>query len=347
MGIADVRNILVVKLSSLGDIVHVTPSLRVLRRHWPRARIVMAVERQNAAVVRHNPHLDEIIEVDPRVTGWLPRWFDVRRRLSRLVAPRFDLAIDFQGRWRSALWVYASRANWQAGRGDLRPGWHTVIRPDLGQHAIHVCNDVCEALGVPVHDLEPEVFLNPRATSQTLDSLTQLHIQPGQFLLVNPFSRWRSKEWPLERYAELIRRLNRTHGLPIIITGGPDRWRDSHKLLTMLPADAALSLVGQITLEQAMCLYAQARLMITGDSGPMHLAAALGTRVVALFGPTFPERTGPWGKDHIVIQKKRPGHHHAYREDASREHISAIDVDTVADAVCQALEQPVQPRTAA
>jgi len=143
--------------------------------------------------------------------------------------------------------------------------------------------------------------------------------------------------WPLDRYAQLMHRLREDLRLPIIITGGLDEVEQSLVLTQLLRAGTAISLVGRLTLGQALCLYQRARLMVTGDSGPMHAAAALGTRIVALFGPTLPERTGPWGRDHIVIQKARPPSHYAYRSDRNRKYMRAIEVETVYEAVRSAL----------
>ena len=123
-----------------------------------------------------------------------------------------------------------------------------------------------------------------------------------------------------------------------MITGGPGEEQKAQECMSLLPVGDAVSLAGKLTLGQALCLYRRARLMVTGDSGPMHAAAALGTRTVSLFGPTLPERTGPWGRGHIVLQMSKPRSHHAYRADSERKHIRAIDVATVIGAVKSSLE---------
>jgi ADP-heptose:LPS heptosyltransferase len=336
---ADARKILLVKLSSLGDLVHVTPVLRALRRQAPAAQILMAVEGRFASVLRYNPNIDGIIEASSTARGWLPRLLDARRALSRHVRPRFDAALDFQGRWRSAVWLYTSRARVMAGRGGVRPGWHTAVQPDMEKHAVQVCAEVAEKLGLEVGDLEPEIFHCPRADLQVGKILESAGVAPDGFVLINPFSRWRSKEWILERYAELMRRLGVVRDLDIVISGGTDRTDDAERLLAGVRNKRVTSLVGRLTLEQAICLYRRARLMVTGDSGPMHVAAALGTPVIALFGPTLPEQTGPWGRHCRVMQRLRPPHHHTYLTDSRREHMAAIDLDTVHAAVIDGLFQ--------
>ncbi len=336
-----IRRILVVKLSSLGDIVHGTPCLRALRTRFPRAHITMAVDRCHAAVVRWNPHLDAVIETDPAAHGWVRRTRAAIQSLRPHRQPRFDLALDLQGVRRSALQVYLSGARWMGGRGGWRPGWDRVVRPDLRKHAVQVCADILEALGVPVATLAPEVFCSPQADQRLERLLQEADFPTRGFVLLNPFSRWRSKEWPLDRYAQLAHRLRDDWPTAIVVSGTQDRQGEAGHLLRLLEPSPALSLVGQLTLDEAICLYQRAGLMVTGDSGPMHIAAALHTPLVALFGPTLPERTGPWGNEHQLVQRKRPRHHHAYRYDLQGEHIRAIDVETAYRAVTAVLDSHV------
>lgn len=339
------RHVLVVKLSALGDIVHVTPCLRALRRAWPAARIVMAVERRFAALVREHPSLDAIIEAD-RPPGRVARWLEPWRRLAGLRRPRFDLAIDFQGTHRSALWVYASGAKIRAGRlrGDgagreWRPGWQCVVRPDHSRHAVRVCADVAEAVGVRVEDLDPALHVSPEADRRCAARIAAEGAPAAAFLLVNPFTSWPSKSWPLERYEELVRRLARDRHLPIVVHAGPGEEAGVARFRAAAGARPEVAVLGGLPLEESLALFRRARLMVTGDTGPMHCAAALGVPVAALFGPSWPERTGPWGTGHRVIQLSRPSSHHAYRTDAEGRYIRAIDVETVYGAVIEMLDR--------
>jgi ADP-heptose:LPS heptosyltransferase len=342
---AGIKRILVVKLSSLGDIVHVTPCLRAIREFFPAAEITVAVDRRFADVIRHNPRKDALIESERRA-GLLATWAGIRAELTpfRAGRPRFDLAVDFQGTTHSAAWIYASGARIKAGRGTLRPGWQEALSPNLSQHAVLVCADIAASLGIPVPDLNPEIFL-AAADEEVLDGILRAQGAPGHgFLLLNPFSRWDSKEWPLERYADVLQQLGREISLPVVLAGSAAEAAKAAELLRRLDTRQAWSLVGMLTLGQAACLYGRARLMLTGDSGPMHVAAALGVPVVALFGPTLPERTGPWGEKHMVVQALRPARHHVYRTDPERTHMRAIDSATVLAALRRQL-QATAPHT--
>jgi heptosyltransferase-1 len=337
--LARVRRVLVVKLSSFGDVVHVTPCLRAIRRACPGAEILVAVDGTWAPALRPDPHIDGVIAADPRRRRFLPSWIDARRRLARHRGPRFDLAVDFQGLSRSAAWIYASGARWRTGRGGRRPGWQLSITPDSKRHAVHVCAEVAEHIGIAVPDLEPRLFSSAAADQAIESALDAVGAPRSGFVLVNPFGRWRSKIWPAERWAALIRRLRVEVGAAVVVAGGPDEERAAQRLLALLAPAPPPSLAGKTSLAEAICLYRRAALVVSGDSGPAHAAAAVGTPVVALFGPTWPERNGPWGKSHRVIQASRASSHAAYRDDGARRHIEAIDVGTVLDAVAALYDQ--------
>ena len=341
--LSNCKRILVVKLSSLGNVIHVTPCLRAPRQYFPNAEILMAVEPQFAAVVRHNPHIDTLIESRFRNPG------SFLLRVLQLVwdfrGTKIDLAIDFQGNKKSAAWIYGSRSALKVGRGERRPGWALPMRPNLHQHAVQVCTDIVNSLCVPVLHPDPEIFLPEQDETQVSLTLSDLGAPQKDFLVMNPFSVWPSKMWPLDRYAQLMHRLRDELRVPMVVTGGSGEVDQAGELLRLLRPGTALSLVGKLTLGQALCVYRRVRLMVTGDSGPMHAAAALGTQTVALLGPTLPERTGPWGQGHIVIQERRPTFHHAYQSDHDRKHIRAIGMQVVYDAVRSALQSPARSST--
>jgi ADP-heptose:LPS heptosyltransferase len=331
---AGIKRILVVKLSSLGDIVHATPCLRAIREFFPAADISMVVDRRFADIIRHNPRKDALIESERR-PGLLATWAGIRAELAPFLTgrARFDLAVDFQGTARSAAWVYASGARIKAGRGAMRPGWQGAVSPDLSRHAVCVCAEIARSLEIPVSDLNPEVFLSP-TDEEVLNGILRAQGVPREgFLLLNPFSRWESKEWPMERYVDILQQLGGEISLPVVLAGSAAEATKAGELLRRLDTRQAWSLAGKLTLGQAACLYGRARLMLTGDSGPMHIAAALGVPLVALFGPTLPEQTGPWGQAHMVVQAIRPAHHHVYRSDPEQTHMRAIDPATVLAAI--------------
>ena len=340
--LARLRRVLVVKLSSLGDVVHVTPCLRALRRACPDAHITMAVDGRYAALVRESPYLDDTIEADGgqgRIAGWLEPW----RHLAGRRRPGFDLAIDFQGTRRSVYWVNASGAKIQAGvcpgpHGRAwRPGWASVVRPDPTRHAVRVNADVAEALGVAVERLDPELHVSDESDRRCAARLIAAGCPSRGYVLVNPFTRWPSKSWPVARYRELIDGLARDRDVRIVVHAGPGEEAGLEAFRPPAGTSSRIAVIGGLPLDESLALFRRARLLVTGDTGPMHCAAALGVPVVALFGPTWPERTGPWGAGHRIIQSLRPPAHDTFRSDPEARHIRAIDVPTVHRAVRDAL----------
>jgi ADP-heptose:LPS heptosyltransferase len=333
-GLPDLANagrVLAVKLSSFGDIVHVTPCLRALRQACPGAEIVVAVDRTFAPILRHDPHVDRILIANPRLQGGLDSMLGAYRPLRGLGGPRFDLALDFQGRHRSAAWVYVSRARWRGGRGVRRPGWQLAIQPDPDQHAVDVCAAVAEAAGIAVTDRRPRLFPGGEVESD-VDALLDAGGAPRRgFLIANPFGIWRSKRWPVDRWVAALLTLQRQLAVAVVLTGSEAERADAAPLAAQL-GTAAVSLVGRLSLDQALCVYRRGALMISGDSGPLHAAAALGTPVVALFGPTWPERNGPRGSPARVLQASRPASPGGYHDDAAQAHMRAIEVGAVVDA---------------
>jgi ADP-heptose:LPS heptosyltransferase len=341
LDLGSLGRILVVKLSSMGDILHATPAIRALREACPAAHISFVVESRFAALVRGNGHIDHLIEVGSRPRRRFRRRLQVWRQLRAEVSRGIDLALDLQGTDRSAAWIEASRASFkaglvvpdEAGRWQGRSDWQHVRARELEHHAIEECAGLVDALGATCRDLSPELRLDPRDEERTAAFLARCSLPADGFAIVNPFSIWPSKQWPSRRYAEMIRRLAPEFDVPLLLTGGSAEVDRARELLMQLDGQPVFSCVGRLPLGESLCLYRRAALMVTGDSGPMHAAAALGTPVVALFGPTWPGRTGPWGDGHEIVQTLSPPQHTAYRNDPGCRYIRAIEVDAVVEAV--------------
>lgn len=330
---ADVGRILLVKLTSLGDVIHGTAAIGPLHRAFPRAEIAWAVDERFADVARHHPGVTRVIEGKRFREDPMHELRELGSATATLRREGVDLAIDIQGTIRSAAWVYASGAPAKAGRGGFRPGWRRTVMPDLGRHAVQVIADIMEALGIPAPDPKPELHWTG-AAEETVSTLLGEHgIGGGPFAVFNPFSRWPTKEWPMARFHDLARLFHREFGAPIILTGGPAEVERAAAFALGAEPARVIPVAGQLDLPGLFCLLKRARVVVSVDSGPMHAAAAVGTPVVALFGPTLPERTGPWGSAHIVLQAARPDSHHAYRRACSGALMTKLGLDDVAGAV--------------
>ncbi len=329
---AALRRILLVRLSSFGDVVRATGCLRLLRQASPRAEIVAVTDAPLAPVFRQAPGEARVIESSGQARLALV-WLEARRALSPLRrAGGFDLAVDLQGTRRSALWTYASAARIKAGRGNRRPLWAFAQPPDHRRSDVAESGAILARLGIPAADPSPELHCRPEDEASLGAKLSAAGLPDSGYLLVNPFSRWPSKSWPLERYARLLPALRLETAMPIVIAGGGDEAQAGEQLVAGLPPGTAVSLAGHLSLGELFALLRRARLVISVDSGPMHAAAALGTPVLALFGPTWPERAGPWGEGHVVLQRRRAARYHAYQGSDGADCMAAISVEDVLQA---------------
>jgi heptosyltransferase I len=341
----DFARIVLIRLSSLGDVVRITGFPRAIRKSLPGAEITVVTHKDLAPLFEGAPGVDHVV-LHRSTKRLLSAWRQARAALQPSPGGRrFDLAVDLQGTRASAAWTYASGASVKAGRGGLRPGWRICQPQD--DHASDVSESaaIFERLGIPIGDPSPVLTIAPAADRRIEDLLRSEGLPARGFILINPFSRWETKAWPIERYAALIPRLRGDFARPLVITGGPGEAARAAGLVASMPPGTSVSLAGRLGLGDLAALLARARLVVTGDSGPMHMAAALATPVVALFGPTWPERAGPWGEGHRVVQRWRSERYRAYRDPASAIGMAAISLDDVQAAIAEALNEPPPVRS--
>ena len=297
---AEARRILVVKLSSLGDALHALPAVAELRDRLP-ARVDWAVQPAFAPLVRSFSCVDRVFEIPrpSRPREWARSLLALRR------AGPWDLVVDFQGLLKSALVARAARAPRRIGPSFAREGsrlFYTELagRRDKSRHAIDECFDVLRHLGIPV-PAEPRFPLDVPAPDPSALDPPELAGLSGPRIAVAPYSRWPSKNWPAERFSEAIRLLVRDHGARVHVLGGPGDRAGAQAIVDAAGVSAA-NHCGAFSLVESAGLLAHCSALLTNDSGPMHLAAALGVRCVAVFGPTSADRTGPYGPRHAVLR---------------------------------------------
>lgn len=313
-------NILIVKLTALGDITHTLPALTTLRRTHPQAHLTWLVEDSAQDLLRDHPALDRLL-VWPRRhwrklfrTGhWLALAQAVASFRRQLRETRFDLAIDFQGLVKSALWIAQARATTKAGYG---PGqrhdefaWLALDRRipvrDPGAHAVERNLRLLDALGFPRLPLAFD-FPTPEARRQeALMLLAESGIPHGSpFVAVNAMTRWPTKNWTADHFARTAD-LIRAAGLPVVFTGAPGDRSAIDDIFARMK-ERAVRLDGKTSLQTLGAIFRDASVVLSTDTGPMHIAVAVGTPVVALFGPTSPEYTGPYGSQNTVIRAGLP-----------------------------------------
>ncbi len=330
----DVRRILFIKPSSLGDVVHAIPTFRLLKQRYPQARVSWLVKRQWADIPRRVAGVDEVIPVAGGLSGWLGE-------VPRLRAAGFDLAVDLQGLFRSGIMARLSGAPVRIGFANGREGspWFYTERvpvPVAPLHAVDRYRLVAAALGADTTgppDWAFEIPPDDRAAVVTL--LARHGLTSVPWIAVNASARWPTKRWPSESFATTADRLQESGVGRVVFIGGPDERAEAEALCGSMRTPA-VNLAGDTPVGLLPALLDRASVLLTNDSGPMHVAAAVGTPVVALFGPTSAALTGPYGRRHRVVERGvpcRPCFSRTCRNAVERECLRLIDPETVVDAV--------------
>ena len=312
--------IALVKLSSLGDVVHALPVARALRIWWPRAELTWVVERREQAILAGHPDLDHVVPVDTRL--WRREWrspagalsvaFKLRGLLRRLARGRFDVAVDLQGLWKSGVITALTRAPVRAGlaathcreRASARFTNRHVTPPPEALHVVEQYLAVAAGLGVDLAVVGPPRFVIPNdaaAEASVARWLEEEGIKPGTCLtLLNPGSGGDHKRWAVEAFRRLGEELAVRLGGRIAVTWGPGEEPLARATAHGMRTGALVP--PPTTVAEMVALFRRATLVVGGDTGPIHVAAVLGVPTVGLYGPTSGQRNGPYGPRAAVIQ---------------------------------------------
>lgn len=298
------KNILIVKLSAIGDVIHALPVAHVLKKQYPNIRITWVVEKPAYDLLTNNPDIDEIILFDkPKfksVAGLLTNGYTFARELR---ARKFDLTIDLQGLFKSAAISYLSGASKRLVYCNARELSHLVGQRICGAHEQgHIVDqylDVAQHLGCSVNDVQFPIHNTESEIKKIVAIANHAGLRlENPYIVLAPGTNWPSKCWPPSHFATLADLLYDQNVIPVII-GGPNDQRLAQEIIahTKIPP---VDLTGKTSMKQLAYMIKKSQVFVGGDTGPMHLAVAVGTKVVALFGPTDPKRNGPYGKEHIV-----------------------------------------------
>ncbi len=294
-------NILIVRLGALGDIVHAVPAAAALRNKFPGARIDWLVDAKHRDLIDLVTVVDHAIVLErPSIAGWL----DVSRRMR---SAGYDVAIDFQGLMKSAILARASGAPrvigfsiWHLREKTARPFYSEIGHgsADVAEHVIHKNLSLLGALGVTDGRIQfPLAAVESRAL---IDVRSALGLERA-FALINPGAAWPNKRWPPERFGEVAAFLQEIRGLPSIVLWGPGE--EGLAGAVVETSGGAARVAPPTNLRDLLALSRAASLMVSGDTGPLHVASAAGTPTVSLFGPTDPHRNGPWAQDDVTVSR--------------------------------------------
>lgn len=356
-----VRRILIIKPSSLGDVVHALPFLSSLRHRYPDRYIAWLVEEEAAELLLGHPLLDRVIVSGRKRWGreirTRSRGSAALREIVALIAEiredRYDLVVDLQGLLKSALMVICAGARFRVGLAGGREGsgralTHVVPLPPGPLHAVDRYLEAARFLGA---DPLSKAFVFPsrpddRARAEAL--LAEAGVGPTTPVIAfNPQARWPTKLWGEEQFAQVGEALARRHGAKIVVIGSSSDLQAARRLASHMNPPPFVA-AGRTDLKVLIALLKRIDLLVTVDSGPMHLAAAIGTPLVALFGPTDPRLVGPYGGSGVVHRVPLPCSPCSKRRcviETDRLCMHSISVEEVVDAASTFLTTDLACRT--
>jgi heptosyltransferase I len=312
--------IALVKLSSLGDVVHALPAARALRAWWPQAELTWVVEQRERVVLRDNPDVDHLVAVDTRrwrrelrhPAGAVSVAATVRGLVRRLAAGRFDVTVDLQGLWKSGVITAMTRAPRRVGLAashcrERASAWFTNQHVTPPRKAVHVVDQylaVVEALGVDLAAVGPPAFPipgDPGAEALVARWLEEEGVKAGTPLVIlNPGSGGDHKRWAVEPFRRLGEELAMRLGARVAVAWGPGEEPLARAVAHgMRPGPLVPP---PTTIDEMIALFRRGTLVVGGDTGPVHVAAVLGVPTLGLYGPTRASRNGPYGPRVAAIQ---------------------------------------------
>ncbi len=310
-------NILIVKLSAIGDVIHTLPALNAIRSHYPDAHITWLVEEAAASLVEGHEALDRVLVSKRkrwmrglRTSSFFTTISEIYRFIKALRDIDYDMILDFQALLKSGVLIALARGQRKIGfdKG-LEHMEHSYIflneripAVDMEIHALSRGMMFMDALGIPSNTVEYKLPVSSH-DHEKVDGLMRTYGMLGAkpLIAINPVAKWETKLWSNKKFSQLADILIDRYDAKIVFTGGPDDGPTIQDIMVAMKGQA-VNLAGHTTLKMLAALYEKMVFVVSTDTGPMHMAAAVKTPVVALFGPTAPWRTGPFGTGHQIVR---------------------------------------------
>jgi ADP-heptose:LPS heptosyltransferase len=302
----DVRDILVIRTAYIGDVVMTLPILKPLRELYPRARIAFLTASGAVDVLKENPFVDEVIAYDPpwfypsSTSSW-------REFINRMRRRTFDLVIETRADIREILLLaWPLRASYRVSYDVGGGGYlltHCVPYPGL-RHKVEYHLDLVRYLGYRGRDLEWGIYLSPEER-QGVREIMERKGTGEPFIAVHPGGRLPLKRWPARHFAAVCGKLTEKYGMPVVVFGSENERPIVEEMISSMKRRPVV-LAGEVSLREMAGILSHASVFLCNDSGPMHIAAAMKTPTVAVFGPSKSAETGPFGGEHRVVEKAFP-----------------------------------------
>lgn len=340
-----VRSILLIRLYFIGDVLLATPVLEALRARFETASIVVLIKKRARDILTGNPHVNEVLEYDGVERYHSPVWLtrlalDLRRR-------RFDLAVDLTGDLRSSWLMLAADPGFRVGVNHVGLGWlldRRIPYRSEGHVVDHLLKAV-EPVGAILADAAPSVYLTEDERSAGSAFLRRAGVDPlGSFVVLSPGANWAYRRWPPDRFALLARAIHERMGATPVVAGSAADVEIAERVVEG-SGGVAVSVAGKTSVRELAAVSSLAAGFVGNDSGPMHVAAAVGTPVVGLFGPNTPERFAPRGAPARVLWARLPcspcGQKECQRP--SDPCMETIEVEEVFAALSSLIDEGVRP----
>lgn len=332
------QRILIIKLGAVGDVIHSLPVLETLRACFPKAHLGWVVEEASYPILAGNPSLDELILLERRKLRGAASIAYLRRWMRDLKARQYDTVLDLHNLFKTGIIGYFSGASLRIGFSKWREGNFLFMNrrvrpPSRYQHAV----DKYLSLLAPL-DIREDRWVRRFPLVWELhekEMIGRFWEQNGlkeqdRVVAINPGANWPSKRWRPVFYARVADQLIKQCDAKILLLWGPGEKHLAEAIASHMQEKGMMAPL--TTLKELMPLIKRCRLFISGDTGPLHLAAALGVSTVALFGPSDPQRNGPYGEGHFVIKSSLPPATHWQIKEHGNQWMESIGVDRVMDA---------------
>jgi lipopolysaccharide heptosyltransferase II len=315
------KRLLVVKPSSLGDVVHTLPLVHAIKRCYPSCYIGWIVQKSLSAILEYDPSVDEIVPIaipstsdptahrDAFVHAAIATFRTWRQLRHRFKEKPYDVVLDLHASFRSGLLQTANPGGFRIGFADAKEfntyfQDHTLSPDPSRPHAVDENLSFAEYLRCPPQPGDFRVLTSDAARERVRMFLEKAGVKEGsRIVYANPGARWKTKQWTIGGWSKLAELLIRKVGATVIFSGSPD---DAPHIqsITDLMTERALNAAGSLSLSDAVALIEASDVYVGVDSGPMHIAAFVGTPVVAILGPTEPAKVGPYGQGHRVFRRE-------------------------------------------
>ena len=308
-----IKNVLIIKLSAIGDVIHALPVSHAIKETYPDAHITWVVEPPAYDLLTNNPYIDEIILFRKKeFKSWKGFCKNFPDFSAKLREKKYDVVLDLQGLAKSGILAFLARGKKKLGTCDMREMSGYISKPTVGAnahgHIVERYLDVARAIGCRVENVVFPVYPTKEEEERAHYLIREEGRLRGDYVAIAVGTNWPNKCWPIANIARLADLLYILGMKPVLVGGGKEEERIAKEVHKKMRS-TALSLVGKTSLKELAAVIRGARAFVGGDTGPTHLAAGLGIPTVEIMGPTDANRNGPYGQQQNAIEIDRDCKH--------------------------------------